>query len=1046
MQKRNTIKKLNYKLLIFVNTNISGALFTFCFLMVSSLVLAQQQFQTYGSATIMGGDCYQMTPDAGNQNGSVWSPVQINLNQSFEVQFDLNLGIKDANGADGIVLVFQQMSPTALCNSTQGGSIGFGGILPSLGIEFDTYQNSYDPVADHIAIMRDGNSDHTNVITALAAPVTIPNIEDGLNHRARAVWNAQSQTLQVFYECNQLISYTGNIVANIFGGNPIVWWGFTAATGGLSNIQQVCMVYTSFVNANQNVTICSGNNGQLFAATFGVNTLYSWTPVVGLSCTNCQNPVASPTTTTTYLCQITDPCGFQRMDTFVVNVATLSATSAQTDVSCNGGNNGSATINVTGGTFPYLFQWSSGGMNATENNLAAGNYTCTVTDANGCSITQPFTISEPSAITATSTQNDVTCNAGNNGSATINANGGTPAYSYAWIPSGGTNATENNLVAGNYTCAITDANGCTIAVSFTISQSPALTVFSSTTPATCGGNNGTATINPSGGTGAYTYVWSPAPGAGQGTPNATGLFGGSYTCTVTDSAGCVITASANVNNIGNPVANISACTNVSCFGGSNGSVTINVTSGTPAYTYAWVPSGGTNATENNLTAGNYTCAITDANGCITSTSVSLTQPSQLTTTYIQTNVTCNAGNNGNATVNVSGGTQPYTYSWSPSGGTSATANNLIAGTYMCVVSDNAVCTYSFTAVITEPTQLNVSATNPGPVICNGQNAQLGANATGGTVAYTFTWQPGNLNGATPNVTPITTTTYTISVTDANGCTAADSEAVIVNPIPTTSFIADNTIGCAPLCINYSDLSTIASPSTINSWSWNFGDGGASNSQNPNHCYTIPGTYNVTLAVATNGGCGNTLLLNNYITVIPNPTAAFTSFPTHVNISDPTVHFTDQSTGATAWNWNFGDVMNSGSALQNFSFIYPDTGCYKVKLNVSNASGCTDSTTADVCILPDWMLYIPNCFTPDDNGVNDIFMPIGLGIDEDHFEMWIFDRWGNLVFQTEDFHKGWNGRAMNGNEIVQVDTYVYKINCQDEFGGLHNYIGKVSVIK
>ncbi|MBI3512196.1 MAG: SprB repeat-containing protein, partial [Bacteroidetes bacterium] len=349
----------------------------------------------------------------------------------------------------------------------------------------------------------------------------------------------------------------------------------------------------------------------------------------------------------------------------------LTASATYSPVLCNGGNTGSATVTASGGITSYTYNWSpSGGTNSTAANLTAGSYTCTVTDANGCITTASTTVTQPTALTATATMTPVLCNGGNTGSAAVTASGATPGYTYSWSPSGGTGTTEPNLSAGSYTCTVTDANGCITTASTTVTQPTAISLTTSFVQSTCGNPNGSASVVATGGTGAYTYSWTPSGGTSA---NATGLLAGSYTITVTDANGCVATQTVNVPNAGSPTATITASTNVSCFGGNNGSATVTGTGGTTPYTYSWSPSGGTGSTGVNLIAGTYTATVTDANGCTSIATVTITQPTLLTASATYSPVLCNGGNTGSATVTASGGITSYTYNWSPSGGTNSTA-------------------------------------------------------------------------------------------------------------------------------------------------------------------------------------------------------------------------------------------------------------------------------------------------------------------------------------------------------------------------------------
>ncbi|HTF04561.1 MAG TPA: gliding motility-associated C-terminal domain-containing protein, partial [Bacteroidia bacterium] len=177
-----------------------------------------------------------------------------------------------------------------------------------------------------------------------------------------------------------------------------------------------------------------------------------------------------------------------------------------------------------------------------------------------------------------------------------------------------------------------------------------------------------------------------------------------------------------------------------------------------------------------------------------------------------------------------------------------------------------------------------------------------------------------------------------------------------------------------------------------------------------------------------------------------PVAAFTAGPQPTTILNPVVTFTDASTNAASWLWSFGDLANSSSTDQHPTFTYPDPICYLVELEVTSSDGCVDTAVQLVCIDPDVIIYVPNTFTPDENGLNDVFIPVSQGINPDKYEFWIFDRWGNMIFYTDDLDEGWDGKVLGSNEICQIDTYVWKIKCQDILDKRHDLIGIVNLIR
>lgn len=333
------------------------------------------QFFLNGAATMLNDSCFQLTPAQNWAAGSIWYPDKISLAESFEAVVQLNLGCKDQDGADGIVFGFQPVSTSI---GTGGGAIGFGGVTPSLGIELDTYQNSDlgDPAFDHIAIIRNGMVSH-NSGSNLAGPVQAssnnPNIENCQFHDLRVSWNATTKLLRVYWDCQLRLSYTGDLVQNIFGGNPEVFWGFTSATGGLNNTHQVCFQYTTFLNQLQDLVMCPGAQVQL-QARGGVT--YHWTPETGLSNPGIFNPVASPTQTTTYTVEIADACGQIFYDDLILEVLgdSLQLEIGQDTFFCEG-----QSLRIDATATNAVYQWSDGSVEPFLDVMTPGLYEVTVT-------------------------------------------------------------------------------------------------------------------------------------------------------------------------------------------------------------------------------------------------------------------------------------------------------------------------------------------------------------------------------------------------------------------------------------------------------------------------------------------------------------------------------------------------------------------------------------------------------------------------------------------------------------------------------------------
>lgn len=304
--------------------------------LIYSLNVFNSKAQSYflnGDAIAIGGDCYQLTNSITNQNGTVWYADQLDLNEPFTLEFLMNFGGNDINGADGMVFVLQTVGTDAIGENGEG--IGFSGFEPSLGIEFDTYQNSAlgDPTQDHLAILKNGDVNH-NGINNIAGPVVTSafsnNVEDNVDHIIRIEWDPEVQDIEVWVDCELRLITGYDLVNDIFGGDSMVWFGFTAATGGLVNTQVVCL-QENILSVDEDVSICNGSSIQLNAAG-NPNGSFSWTPSTGLSNANIQNPIASPESTTTYTVTYTDFCDNTISADVTVNVEDLEVTASNEDI------------------------------------------------------------------------------------------------------------------------------------------------------------------------------------------------------------------------------------------------------------------------------------------------------------------------------------------------------------------------------------------------------------------------------------------------------------------------------------------------------------------------------------------------------------------------------------------------------------------------------------------------------------------------------------------------------------------------------------------
>jgi gliding motility-associated-like protein len=286
------------------------------------------------------------------------------------------------------------------------------------------------------------------------------------------------------------------------------------------------------------------------------------------------------------------------------------------------------------------------------------------------------------------------------------------------------------------------------------------------------------------------------------------------------------------------------------------------------------------------------------------------------------------------------------------------------------------------------------------------------------------------------------------VTSNRGCVDTTTKVVTVYPTPNVQFLVNDSSGCQNFCTQFSDLSTISSGS-ITSWIWNFGDNSVfSTIQNTSHCYPNSGIYTISLTATSNNNCSATHTEVNLINVFPTAVADFTYSPQPITTNNSNVTFINLSQQSSMWWWNFGDPVSANSnysSLNSPEHFYSYMGDYCVTLIASNIYNCADTTVQCLRVDPVFTFYIPNSFTPNHaDGTNDLFS--GKGTNIKTYEMWIFDRWGDMIFYTDDIEKGWNGKANNGKDIAQVDVYVYKVILYDFSETMHEYIGRVSLVR
>jgi gliding motility-associated-like protein len=720
---------------------------------------------------------------------------------------------------------------------------------------------------------------------------------------------------------------------------------------------------------------------------------------------------------------------------------TLTGTAAATGTACAGVNNGNIIITATSGTGPYQYSINNGQTwqnSNTFNNVAGGNYTTLIREGPCVSNPIPVTVTQGAGLTVSGTSIPASCTGVNNGRINISTTNGTAPFTVSLAgPSTqtlvtATTAIFSNLPAGNYTITVTDASGCSNAASplpVSVTAGAGFTAVSSVTPVSCfGGNDGTITVTPgAGGNSPYTFVLNGSVSQTGATNTIyTGLTAGTtYSVRVTDAAGCTFTL--NSIAITEPSALVIPPPAVQpplCNGDNNGTIVVNPTGGNAPYTYSI--NGGSFQVSNTFKvgAGTYAIRVLDAKNCgAVLNNVVVSAPPPLAAIINGTNnATCEGGANGSITVTGTGGTGSYQYS---SGGAFQSSNvlNVAAGSYTVTVKDASGCIFSIPDVVVGLTNNLTYTPAPDPApICEGSGTslQITSNATG------YSWSPGqaglidNAAVANPVVHPSTTTLFVVTMT-LGVCTAQDAVNVQVLPAPVPNAGPEGEI-----CFGQ-NYQLQASGGVSYEWTPQrfLSDPFNSSPQVLQPDRTI--TYSLKVVDANN--CASLVSDQITITVIPPIRIKVTPADTVVYAG---VQFQLHATSiANNYSWT------PATGLSNASIPDPvvtaplvDGATVQYRVTASTAAGCKGEGSATVRVYKGPEIYVANAFSPNNDGKNDVFIPIPVGIKQlGYFR--VFNRWGQLIFSTTSLQQGWDGRLAGVEQPTGVYTWMVEGITQDD---------------
>lgn len=797
----------------------------------------------------------------------------------------------------------------------------------------------------------------------------------------------------------------------------------------------------TFLNAAINATdaTCAGTpTGTVSVVPNGAGLSYSWAGLPGAN-----GPSIAQAAPGTYTVTVTDGLGCDTTLSITVGAppALALASLSATDESCAGLGDGTAQIAVNGGTAPYQVSWSTGDTTLSIQ-AGAGSYTVSVTDANGCApvggtvtinaVAQPpVAFAGPDQVACLDqfplnlqgTVQHATGGVWSGGSGTFLGTGLQVQYmpSASEVQSGGVALVLTTTGSGPCAAA-TDTVVVIISKSFLNAQV-------SGTDASCqNGADGSALFSPA--QPSFSYVWSTNAGA-QTTNPAVGLPAGTYTLTVTDTLGCDTTMNVTIAAPPAVVATIQQSADPLCASGATGWALGQAAGGTPGYAFTWSGNGinqsGPSAT--GLPAGTYTLVVTDANGCQGSAPVTLADPPPVVVVAQVPDTVCV-----NApvilTAQASGGTGQHLISWAGIG-TGSPLTHAFPGSQVVTVTamDAQGCVsapLNFPVTVLDLSQATLLATGD-ITVCPGGSATVGATLSGYPGSYTLSWPQLGQVGPGPFTVPVTgNITLQVIATDGCGQQLQDDVVLLLQTPPQVVLPPVFAEGCAPLTVHFPD--TLVSGQLT--YLWSLGDGTTTVTPAPIHTYG-PGTYAVSLTVSTPLGCTATAASPGLVIAHAGPDAAFSASTYDTDADNALIAFSDASSGSLVTHaWDFGD--GTGSAQQNPSHQYQGVGTFTVSLWVQDINGCTDSTWATITITPVHDITIPNAFTPGSQGGGGFYDPLDLSNDVFYpfvrfvkdYQMRIYNRWGELVFESDDLMRGWDGHYRG--QLSPQDVYVYQV--------------------
>jgi gliding motility-associated-like protein len=869
---------------------------------------------------------------------------------------------------------------------------------------------------------------------------------------------------------NPIAGQTNALISNQCAGVYSV--RLTDQQGCIVSATATVLSNTMVSNATATSVLCNGDcNGMVTTTTSGGRTPYSYVvkDAGGATVYSGSSSIIANLCAGSYSVIVSDAGGCSLTLPVTINQpSAVNPVPSTIMPTCFGNCNGTISVAVSGGTAPYTYEWRYNsvliGTTPSINNRCAGSYVVKVADGNSC-VTPfiPVILNQPARISDTMVIIDPYCTGGQ-GSIDLTVAGGTTPYTYSWNSGAYTTQDISGLSSGTYTVVITDANSCTATDAATFTQLPPLGAFITATMHNgyhfkcAGGHDGEIKLVVSGGLPPYTYLWNDS--LNSTVDSIYGLTAGTYTVTITDSHGCVFLDSIALNLVPPPFFVNTVAQNVTCAGANDGSATVTPSGGVQPYVFYWQhDTASLNMQLAGVDSGRYIVNVFDGNFCLIIDTVLINEPAPMLISHVVTNESCFNGTDGDIDLTVNGGIAPYIFSWNNGAYTTEDLTNVIAGQYIVTIRDSMGCVKADTATITQPAAMGTSIVKTDVSCFGGNNGSITLTVTGGANPYGFNWNNGQFT--TKDIQGLVPGHYVVVVADNNGCTVADSADITAPPLLTgntavTRCVSDSFfVGGAyqtTAGVYYDTLTTSAGCDSLLATDLSFISRIDSNFAQTlcygqrfffnGAYYSASGIYRDTLQ--SQGGCDSVVTLT--LNVLQD--IGLYAAPDKASLilgESLTVHIYNTSAAdIVSYTWSPNSGITCADTICSTAVLAPQ-GDTRYTIVAVDSNGCRDTVLVPILVSGP-VIFIPNVFTPNNDGNNDFFEIFGNKDALRYVEVKIFDRWGEKVFESNDLNFKWDGTFRGQLLNPSVFVYTLRVSFSNSKNPEKLYKGSVTLMR